>query len=311
MTSLFIDRRGTTVETESGALVFREQGNRIGTVPIAPLSRVFLRGNVQLSASVLGKLGENNTGVIVLSGRQAKPTLFLGRPHNDAKRRVKQIQLSVDDAFCLAIARQLVYKKLAQQIQWFESLKADNTRASYALNQAITHLRSNQKNIPSAKSLASLRGIEGAAAAQYFECLTALVPASFGFTARNRRPPRDPFNVLLSLTYTMLHAEVALALYGAGFDPYVGFYHQLDFGRESLASDMLEPLRPFADQFALSLLREQTLRQDDFSLTESGCLLGKAGRQRYYSAYEGLRESINSNIKQEVTWLTAQLEEVQ
>ena len=82
-------------------------------------------------------------------------------------------------------------------------------------------------------SIASLRGLEGAAAASYFEALSEILPERLHFSGRNRQPPRDPVNALLSLTYTLLHAEAVLALYGAGLDPYVGFYHALDFGRES------------------------------------------------------------------------------
>ena len=79
MSTLFVDRRGVELEFESGAIVFRENGERIGTVPVAPLSRVFLRGDVRLPASLLGKLGEAGVGVVVLSGRQGKPSLLLAR----------------------------------------------------------------------------------------------------------------------------------------------------------------------------------------------------------------------------------------
>jgi CRISPR/Cas system-associated endonuclease Cas1 len=90
MTSLYVDRRGVTLKADGEALVFYENGERIGTVPLAPLSRVFLRGDVTLSSALLGKLGERGIGVVVLSGRKAVPTMLLGRPHNDAARRVAQ-----------------------------------------------------------------------------------------------------------------------------------------------------------------------------------------------------------------------------
>ena len=88
MTSLYVDRRGVTLKADGEALVFYENGERIGTVPLAPLSRVFMRGDVTLSSALLGKLGERGIGVVVLSGRKAVPTILLGRPHNDAARRV-------------------------------------------------------------------------------------------------------------------------------------------------------------------------------------------------------------------------------
>ena len=92
-----------------------------------------------------------------------------------------------------------------------------------------------------------LRGIEGAAAAAYFQGFTRLFPPSLEFTGRNRRPPRDPVNAVLSLSYTPLHFEAVQAVCAAGLDPLIGFYHELVFGRESLASDLIEPLWPKVD----------------------------------------------------------------
>jgi CRISPR-associated protein Cas1 len=87
----------------------------------------------------------------------------------------------------------------------------------------------------------------------------------------------------------------------------VGFYHQLDFGRESLASDLLEPIRPFVDRFALRLFKEETLRADNFSSTESGCLLGKAGRARFYAAWEAASADLRTAINAEVDELVQRL----
>lgn len=307
MSSLFVDRRGVQLELESGAIVFRENGERIGTVPVAPLTRVFLRGDVTLSASLLGQLGEHGVGVVVLSGRQGKPNLMLARPHNDASRRVEQIKKSMDAGFCLDFARDLIDKKIARQIDWFDELREKDMQARYELTHARRLLQDQRPRAARADNLASLRGVEGAAAASYFDGLKAVVPDSWHFKSRNRRPPKDPMNAILSLTYTLAHAELAIALYGAGFDPYVGLYHQLDFGRESLASDLLETVRPLCDRFCLRLIRRQTLTKDDFSTTESGCLLGKAGRSRYYAAYEEYSEVLRAGIQTEVETLAERI----
>jgi CRISPR-associated protein Cas1 len=301
MTSLFVDRRNVQLELDAGAIVFRENGERIGTVPIAPLTRVFLRGDVHLSSSLLGRLGEKGIGVVILSGRQGKPSLLLARPHNDASRRVEQIRKSLDADFCLHFSRALIDTKLQRQIEWFDELRATDAQARYALTHAMHALTAHRNHLRKADTLASLRGIEGSAAHCYFEGLKATVPAQLNFKKRNRRPPRDPFNALLSLTYTLVHAELAIALYGAGLDPYVGFYHQLDFGRESLASDLLEPLRPLVDRFCLHLVQSRTLTADHFSTSDAGCLLGKAGRTHYYAAYEKYSEVLRTAIQAHVS----------
>ena len=117
MTSLFVDRRGVELKLDGEALVFAENGERVGTVPLMPLSRVFLRGDVKLSASLLGKLGEHGIGVVVLSGRLGRPSLLLGCPHNDAARRIAQYRLSLDEGFCLRFARAVVHAKLLGQLE--------------------------------------------------------------------------------------------------------------------------------------------------------------------------------------------------
>jgi len=307
MSSLFVDRRNVSLELESGAIVFRENNERIGTVPLAPLTRVFLRGDVRVSAALLGQLGERGVGVVVLSGRQGKPSLMLARPHNDASRRVEQIRKSLDTGFCLAFARELIERKLSRQIEWFDDLRERDRMARYELTHAMALLKEHRDRLAGLANTAALRGIEGSAAHCYFDGLKAVVPDSLHFKSRNRRPPKDPFNALLSLTYTLAHAELATALFGAGFDPYVGFYHALDFGRESLASDLLETVRPLCDRFCLKLIKDQTITKDDFSTTESGCLLGKAGRARYYAGYEGYSEVLRAGIQAEVERLAERI----
>ena len=273
---------------------------RVGTVPLAPISRVFLRGSVTLEAKLLGQLGDNGTGVVFLSGRQGRPSLFLGRAHNDAARRVAQIRQSLDPRFWLRYAQQLIRSKVQLQQQWLDELRQQYPQARFPLTHAIDLLQEQQGHILRTISLESLRGIEGAAACAYFAGLRAVVPESLGFAERNRRPPRDPFNVLLSLTYTLLMAEIAMALHNAGFDPAVGYYHQISFGRESLACDLIEPLRAQADRFCLDLVSRQTLTAEHFSSTTAGCLLGKAGRLRYYSAYEEAATELRKAAAHEV-----------
>ncbi|MCX8017979.1 MAG: CRISPR-associated endonuclease Cas1, partial [Rhodocyclaceae bacterium] len=185
MSSLFVDRRGVQLELDCGAIVFRENGERVGTVPIAPLTRVFLRGDVTLSAALLGQLGEHGVGVVILSGRRGKPSLLLARPHNDAARRVAQIKKSLDADFCLAFAGELIERKISRQIEWFDQLRSRDMQARYELTHAMQLLRQHAGRLASADSLGRLRGIEGSAAACYFDGLKAVVPESWHFKSRN------------------------------------------------------------------------------------------------------------------------------
>ncbi len=300
MSSLYVDRRGVTLKADGEALVFYENGERVGTVPLAPLARVFLRGDVSLSSSLLGKLGEHGIGVVVLSGRKAQPTMLLARPHNDAARRLAQYRLSLDEAFCLRFARAVVEAKLRAQAAFLSERRACEARSRYLLTVVLRRLANSIAAVDRQPSLAALRGVEGAAAAAYFEGFADLLPERLHFHGRNRRPPRDPANAVLSLGYTLLHAEAVLAIYGAGLDPFIGFFHAPDFGRESLACDLVEALRVEVDQHALTLFRSEKLRPEDFSTSEGGCLLGKAGRARFYAEWEPLAARLRKLLAEAV-----------
>ena len=304
MTSLYVDRRGVTLKADGEALVFYENGERIGTVPLAPLSRVFLRGDVTLSSSLLGKLGERSIGVVVLSGRKAVPTMLLGRPHNDAARRVAQVRLSLDGDFCLRFSRAIVEAKLRTQAAFLAERGDSEPRSRYLLTLSLQRLATSIAAVDAQPAIASLRGLEGAGAAAYLEGFADLLPERLHFTCRNRRPPRDPANAMLSLGYTLLHAEAVLALYGAGLDPFVGFYHALDFARESLACDLVEPLRVEVDRHVLMLFHSEKLRPEDFTHSEAGCLLGKAGRARFHAEWEALAARLRKLLAENVSDVT-------
>jgi CRISPR-associated protein Cas1 len=220
----------------------------------------------------------------------------LGRPHNDAARRIAQYRLSLDESYCLGFSRAIVSAKLQGQLDFIRERLATDAMHRYPLTTCDKRLTGMIDQIDAQDSIASLRGIEGAAAAAYFEAMAEILPESLHFCGRNRQPPRDPVNAILSLTYTLLHAEAVLSLYGTGLDPFIGFYHALSFGRESLACDLMEALRPQADRFVLALFRQGTLGADDFSKTDGACLLGKAGRSRYYAAYESQAENFRRQL---------------
>lgn len=301
MTSLYVDRRGVFLKADGEALVFYENNERIGTVPMAPLSRVFLRGDVTLQSSLLGKLGERGIGVVVLSGRKAEPTMLLGRPHNDAARRVAQYQLSTDADFCLRFTRAVVEAKLRGQMAFLAEKRDTEPHSRYLLTLAIRRIEAAISSVDNTDSIPSLRGVEGNGAAAYFEGFGDLFAERLHFKSRNRRPPKDPVNAVLSLGYTLLHSEAVLALYGAGLDPFIGFYHTLNYGRESLACDIVEPLRVEVDKHVLRLFRAEILRPDDFAKTDGGCLLGKAGRTRFYAEWEPVAERLRKLLSESVS----------
>jgi CRISPR-associated protein Cas1 len=137
----------------------------------------------------------------------------------------------------------------------------------------------------SVDSLASVRGIEGSASACYFHAFTKLFPESLNFNHRNRRPPADPVNACLSLSYTLIHHEAVTALRIVGLDAAVGCYHELYYNRESLACDLIESVRPLIDAWIWELFKNRVLNVEHFTTNDGACYLNKAGKQHFYEAY--------------------------
>lgn len=146
-----------------------------------------------------------------------------------------------------------------------------------------------------------LLGIEGAAAGQYFQHFNGMIKAengandssdaaplpAFNFSTRNRRPPTDPVNALLSLSYSLLSKDCTLACLAVGFDPYVGFYHQPRFGRPALALDLMEEFRPLvAESSVLNCINNRVVTEKDFVRAGNAVNLSPAGRKRFFQVYE-------------------------
>jgi CRISPR-associated protein Cas1 len=134
--------------------------------------------------------------------------------------------------------------------------------------------------------------VEGAAGAAYFKAFSLLFPESLKFNNRNRRPPKDPVNACLSLSYTLFHQEAVNVLKTVGLDPAIGCYHELYYSRESLACDLLEPVRPLIDAWLWQLFKDRLLRVEDFVEKQEACLLSMAGKQRFYEAFHNKAGSV-------------------
>jgi len=290
MTTLYLDRRDTRLQLEGRVLAIYVDGQRQGTVPLQLLESVVMRSAVTLQSSLLARLADAGISIVAFGGRNAaKLALVHGCSHNDGARRVGQYRRFDDPRWRLAWTRGLVCGKLRRQQRLLTEALSERPDQRLALTKGFEQLSQARRRAadPSASRVDTLRGIEGAAAAAYFRAYSALFADALHFTGRNRRPPRDPVNAALSLGYTLLHYEAVRACYGAGLDPIIGYYHELDFGRESLASDLIEPLRPLVDTWVWTLFRERRLRAEDFTNSDGACLLGKAGRQRFYGTWEG------------------------
>lgn len=297
MSTLYIDNPTARLTLLGQSIEVRTSSAPPTRLPLAHIDCLVLRGRVDLDSSLLSQCWSRRISVQFLSGRRGEPTArFDGMTHNDARIRLRQSAAHLDPHTRRIVAASVVRSKLLAQRLALRSMtptRADAHRltlvALEALARSATQLRGNPPD------LERLRGIEGAAAAAYFRAFTRLFPPSLGFATRQRRPPPDPVNATLSLAYTMATGEAARALAICGLDPAIGFLHDLGHGRPALALDLVEPLRPLADQMVLGLFRDRILTARHFTTERDGAvLLGKAGRAHFYAAWEEILPNLRA-----------------
>ncbi|QTR44845.1 CRISPR-associated endonuclease Cas1 [Thiothrix litoralis] len=310
MTTLYIDHKNATLEVEGATLVARLGDRRQRPVPLALLERVVCLTNVQLDTTVLGTLAENGIAFSIASQRKPqRRAVLLGSGHNDASIRLLHYRLAQNPDWRLAFTRQLLAAKFAAHSRLLGDMLTDRPDQRKAITDAQQQLAAQQANLPTAAGLASLLGMEGAAARAVFGAFGAVLPAALGFAGRKRRPPPDPVNATLSLAYTMLHNRAVQIIHAHGLEPLLGFYHETSFGRESLASDLIEVWRPHIDAWVWESFRSQTLRVGHFKTDTNGCFLDKSGRQVFFAGLEGRLRPLSRAMRWQVRGLVQAMRE--
>ncbi|MEE9322532.1 MAG: CRISPR-associated endonuclease Cas1 [Granulosicoccus sp.] len=300
MSTLYIDRRDTELRLDGKSISVRISGQRANNIPLHLLERIIVISHTHLDSRLLGALASSGVTLVLCSPRDpSRWATLIGAAHNDAEIRLAQYRLHHDKTARLALARRLVRAKIYQYRRFFIAALEQRPAVRRALTTAITAHDDALKKIPIAENASSLLGIEGSCARAAFKAYASLVPEVYAFEGRKRRPPPDPVNALLSLTYTLLFSRAHAALYRAGLDPALGIFHETSFGRQSLAADLVELWRAKADQWVWRLLAERTIREHHFKLDKGACLLDKAGRKIYYAEFEDWVYPIERNLRRQ------------
>jgi CRISPR-associated protein Cas1 len=299
MGTLYIDRPGLELRDDSGSLAVYQDGQRHSAVPARLLERVVIRARTRLDSSALATLAEAGVAVLILGGRSGNRVAHvLGASHNDARARIAQCQRVGEEPYAAAWCRRLLAAKLRSQARLVDRACAERPDLRKPLTDSSERVKHLLCQLEDTHDVASLRGLEGAAAAAYFSGYVRLFPASLGFTARRRRPPPDPVNAALSLGYTLLVSEGVRACWQSGLDPMVGFMHVPAHGRPSMACDLAEVWRARIDAWVWAQFRTRTLREEHFGREGSGaCLLGKAGRGHFYAAWQGIQRPLSRALR--------------
>ena len=287
MGTVFIDRKDIYLKTDGNSIVLYSQGKKQGSLPIVPLKRVVIIGNVKLQTNVIHKLIKNNVTVVFFTRKLKYIGTIYGPMHNNGFLRVKQYEKSLNK-FGSELAKEIVEKKILSVIEFLKEIASIKPILSMTVTDAIENLQTKINSIKTISSIDSLRGIEGTSSALYLSIYSKLYPESLNFSKRTRRPPLDPVNAMLSFCYTLLHYETVREIQLIGLDPTIGFYHQFEYGRESLACDIVELFRVDVDRFVYELFKQRHITAQDFmkDITQGGVYLKKSGRKKFYPLYE-------------------------
>jgi CRISPR-associated protein Cas1 len=303
---LYLQEPGSHVGKRSEHLVVRKDGQEIQRTPIAAIRQVVVFGNVQVSTQALECLATLEVPVVYLTSYGKFVAALVPAPTKNVTLRVEQFRLFSNPQKALTLAKAVVKAKIVNQRTLL--MRCLRTRA---FDEPSTNDNVRGSDEPAAQEIADLLvrldrisdpavllGTEGQAAALYFSqfgrMLKALPPGrDFDFKSRNRRPPRDPVNALLSFAYAILLKDCFSALCTVGFDPYYGFYHASRHGKPSLALDLMEEFRAvIADSVVLTLINNETLRPRDFLMWREACQLTEDGRKSFFKAYEQRKATV-------------------
>lgn len=281
---LYLITPGTRLGKSGDALKITVPDQPEHLIPIKDISQVCIYGNSQVSTQALIEMAERGIGITYHTPTgwiRAVTTAPLEK--NVALRRT-QYQRFDDPQICLDLARSLVAAKIENQ-----RVLLRRNDPQHNEKPIIDLMKGYKKEALEAESQDSLRGIEGIAAQKYWSLYPDLIQkhSDWPMEGRNRRPPKDPANALLSFGYGLLCRDFISALHAAGLDPLCGFYHRLVPGRPALALDLMEPFRPLVvDSVVLRTANEGRLTPDDFIKTGDSCLLSPAGKRNFIKAYE-------------------------
>lgn len=301
MRIVVIDRHGYSLDYENKSLVVRAEGLTPKSIPLRYIRRLICMHSTEVTTRLLGKLWEEKVDFVVINNRYSQRSFALhSNLNNQVIRRSEQYAWQKDELASLAIAKVVCIKRLK------------NCRLLVAKNRELVKLFDRKMlDMRSAVSLDQLRGLEGFAQKMFLQHLAGLVPESLGFTKRVRRPATDPVNALISLTATMAIREAVNICVKSGLDAQLGFYHRASFGRDSLACDLVEVVRPFMEKWVVGLFVSGKLDARFFTkstVSNPGVFLGKEGREVFYKLVDGELVEWRKKITGVARWLAYRLD---
>lgn len=289
---LYVQEQGATVGKSGASLVVRNREGELGRFRLIDVAQLVLCGNVQVTTQTVHLLCESGVPIVYLS----RGFWFYGVTHGinlrNAYDRAAQFEVAADPTRCLHFAKQVVAAKVANQRTLLRRNATDlPERVAEQFAQVL-------RDVDTAGAVNQLLGCEGNGASIYFRHFGRMLKprdlsTEWDFVNRNRRPPRDPVNAMLSFAYALLVKELTVAILAEGLDPWWGLYHRPRHGRPALALDLMEEFRPLiADSAVLSAVNTGMVAAKDFRTTQAGCVMQPEARKGLIRAMEARLDSL-------------------
>lgn len=311
LNTVYVNNPDRYLSLDGENLVISKDGSEIGRVPLHNIESIVTFGHAGASPALIGKCAKNGIGMVFMS----RNGHFLARVEGEVRGNVflrrQQYRYSDDSSKSLSIAKNMIAAKLFNSRWVLERMIRDHCARidTEKFRQKSIFLQQSIKNAVDTKDMDSLRGIEGEGASVYFSVFNDMIlqqKDDFRFVSRNKRPPLDNVNAMLSFAYSLATGMCASALEAVGLDPYVGFMHTDRPGRRSLALDLVEEFRAvMCDRFVLTMINKRLMNADDFIKREDGAvLLTENGRKVFLSAWQKRKyeELKHPFINEKIEW---------
>ena len=293
LNTLFVTSEDIYLSLEGENVLANRDGEVVARYPLHTLQTIVSFSYSGASPALMGACAEKGIGLAFCTPRGRFLARVCGESNGNVLLRREQYRIADDPHRSCAVARDMIFGKLSNSGASIQRTLRDHAPRvqNCGLEDAASQIRQLLSQVLAAADLEALRGLEGVGASAYFGVLDHMLlnrKEDFYFRGRNRRPPLDRVNAMLSFAYSLLAHDCASALESVGLDAYVGFLHRDRPGRESLALDLMEELRPcMADRFVLTLVNNRMIRPEDFQTQGSGAvLLTDDGRKKFLKAWQ-------------------------
>ena len=275
------------ITKKEDVIIFKVNGKYVNSLKIIDMSQLCIFGNAQITTQALKQLMINDIPVCWFSSGAWFTGITSGLGHKNIELRINQYRWADDNTKAIKLASQFVSGKIKNSRT---IIRRNHPQPPKHILDELTRLAKSALN---KRKFDSLLGVEGAAAKVYFSIFSELLKKSddsildFDFKNRNRRPPKDPINALISYLYAILLKDIHIVLLSVGFDPFLGFLHQPKYGKPALALDLMEEFRSIiADSVAISAINNGEIKITDFTIRGNNCSLTNDGRRKILAAYE-------------------------